>query len=100
MFGRKRLLTVADLERWQRIGWISTVVIGALIGLVHLGLLGVALVNGSIGAPNKMQVVSLSRDAEPFWYWFYFIWWALFGVVAFAAAYRAFRKLRDTNAVR
>ncbi len=100
MFRRIRLLTVADLERWQRIGWVFTVVIGALIGLIHLCLLGVALANGSIGAPNKMQVVSLSGDAEPFWYWFYFIWRALFGAVAFTVAYRDFLKIRNTNAVR
>ncbi len=100
MFRRKRLLTVADLERWQRVGWASTVVIGALIGLVHLGLLVIALIYGSIGAPNKMQVVNLSRDAEPFWYWLYFTWWSLFGAIAFVLAYRALRKLRDARAAR
>jgi len=100
MFRRRRLLTVADLERQQRIGWVFTVVIGTLIGLIHLCLLGVALADGSIGAPNKMRVVSLSRDADPFWYWFYFTWWALFGAAAFTVAYRAFLKIRNANAVR
>jgi len=99
MFRRKRLVNVSDLERWQRIGWRFAVVLGLLVGALHLCLLGAALVDGSIGAPNKMQIVKLSRDAEPIWFWFYFCWWALFGLVAFIVAFRAFRKLRIAQVI-
>lgn len=91
---RRRMITIVDLERRQRIGWGLTAAVGTFGGMALTFLLAVALAWGEIVTPRKVNAVWASRASEPHVFWFFFCWWALFAGAFFHAAVRSLRKLR------